>query len=465
MLNLPNVTLLALGSTQVEENLLALQYSMKEINFGAVKFISHELPESMPEGIQYEKFKDFGKISYKEFSYYCIHGLINHVDTEFMLMIHPDGFIINPESWDDDFLLWDYIGAPWPIKADAFIDPFGNHHRVGNGGFTLRSRKILEIPHIEEIPFEVNEGTFYKHMNAGAYNEDGNICVHNRHLFEKHGAKFAPVDVAARFSHEIPTTETSKEKKPFGFHRYLPGTYPKRFNFKLPETRIHSNFLVVNQYKYDVSWVKDYTNNYMIYDKGNTEVISDKVRSLPNVGHNIHTYLHHIVENYEKLPEVTIFVKGDVFPRHCKKEKFLQVMNNKTFTSLESYEHVDTSPSSAMRLTSDGGYLEINNSWYVPHHVSRHFRNYNEFLSTIFKEPVHPEWVRFAPGANYIVPRENIIKYEKRFYEKLISFIDYVPTREECINKSDIPAECHIIERALYTIWNGTFEVREDLYR
>ena len=229
MLKLPDVTILALGSTQVKENLMALKMSTKKIDFGAVKFISHEEPKNLPEGITYEKFNDFENISYKEFSYYCIYKLVEHVDTKYMLMIHPDGFVINPELWSDDFLEWDYIGAVWPFRNDAFIDPFGNHQRVGNGGFTLRSRKVLEVPQIEDIPFEVNEGTFYKHMNAGAYNEDGNICVHNRHLFKKHGVKFAPVDVAVRFSQELPVPEATGIK-PFGFHRYLPGSR-ERFDF------------------------------------------------------------------------------------------------------------------------------------------------------------------------------------------------------------------------------------------
>jgi len=229
MLKLPDVTILALGSTQVKENLMSLKLSTRKIDFGAVKFISHEEPDKMPTGIQFEKIKDFGKINFKQYSEYCIYKLIEHVDTDYMLLVQPDGFVINPEMWSDDFLEWDYIGAVWPFRNDAFIDPFGNHQRVGNGGFTLRSRKVLEVPQIEDIPFEVNEGTFYKHMNAGAYNEDGNICVHNRHLFKKHGVKFAPIDVAVRFSQELSVPEAAGIK-PFGFHRYLPGSR-ERFNF------------------------------------------------------------------------------------------------------------------------------------------------------------------------------------------------------------------------------------------
>ena len=227
---------------------------------------------------------------------------------------------------------------------------------------------------------------------------------------------------------------------------------------------IKDNFLVVNQYHYDISWIEDYTDNYVVYDKGGTETPGDKVVELPNVGHNIHTYFHHIIENYDNLADVTIFVKGDVFPRHCKEEKFLRLVNNTEFTPLESYEDVDTSPTSAMRLTSDGGYMEINNSWYVPHHVSRYFRTYHDFMETIFANPPIPQWVRFAPGANYIVPKENILKYKKRFYEKLNSFIDYDASPEECAGRQKIPAECHIIERALYTIWTCDYEVNGGLY-
>lgn len=224
------------------------------------------------------------------------------------------------------------------------------------------------------------------------------------------------------------------------------------------------NLLVVNQYNYDISWIPEHTDNYIVYDKGGTEEQTEKVVSLDNVGHNIHTYFHHIIENYDNLSDTIVFVKGDVFPRHCSEEKFRDLSKKQSFASLESYEHVDTSPSSAMRLDQDGGYMEINNSWYVPNHVSRHFKNYNQFLQTIFINPETPQYVRFAPGANYVVPKENILKYEKRFYEKLNSFIDYKATPQECAGRQNVPAECHIIERALYTIWGNDYKVNGELY-
>ena len=67
----------------------------------------------------------------------------------------------------------------------------------------------------------MNWGDFYKHFGYKNTAEDGNICVHNRHIYEALGCKFAPVEVAAKFSQEKQLPET-KGIKPFGFHYHLP---------------------------------------------------------------------------------------------------------------------------------------------------------------------------------------------------------------------------------------------------
>ena len=58
-------------------------------------------------------------------------------------------------------------------------------------------------------------------MNAESFAEDGNICVHNKHVYEAAGCIFAPLDVAMSFSRELPIPEYDG-RKTFGFHRYLP---------------------------------------------------------------------------------------------------------------------------------------------------------------------------------------------------------------------------------------------------
>jgi hypothetical protein len=215
-MDLKNITLVAVSSIEIDATIRALLYSKSKINFSSIKFITHEKPNNLPSDIEYIYCDKI--TSSKYYSYFMIYQLYKYITTPFCLTIQYDGFVINPDSWKPEFLDYDYIGAPWPIKNDAFISPFGEHIRVGNGGFSLRSKKLLETPNMINIPFEVNIGSFYKHMNANCYNEDGNICVHNRHLFESVGCKFAPLEIAKYFSHETPLQETINIK-PFGFHK------------------------------------------------------------------------------------------------------------------------------------------------------------------------------------------------------------------------------------------------------
>lgn len=219
MIELPNVTLFCISSNQVDGAISALKHSMKGIKFGAVKLITHEDPNNLPEDIEFSKCYEIKSIH--EYNYYCLYNLTNHIDTDYCLLVQPDGFVINPEKWNNDWFNYDYIGAPWALANDAYLDPWGKSHRVGNGGFSFRSKKLLDVPKNAYIHFDVNWGDFYKHMGVGFTSEDGNICVHNRHIYEALGCKFAPVEVAARFSHERPLPET-QGITPFGFHFFLP---------------------------------------------------------------------------------------------------------------------------------------------------------------------------------------------------------------------------------------------------
>lgn len=156
-----------------------------------------------------------------EYSHYILYNLTNHVETDFVLLTQDHAFVVNPDAWTDEFLQYDYIGAPWPVKDDAFITPFGEHIRCGNGGFSLRSKKLLDLPNKVDIPFYVaDKSDFYKMFGSKNTHEDGNICVHNRHIFMENGCKFPSVELAAKFSYETSLPENSGII-PFGFHYNL----------------------------------------------------------------------------------------------------------------------------------------------------------------------------------------------------------------------------------------------------
>ena len=205
-IDLPNITLVAVACIRVQETIKAIEKSCSGVNFGAVKLITNE----EVFGEFFETFQ-IQKLDYEQYNKFIVFDLHKHIETEFALIVQDDGFVTDPHQWKNEFLDYDYIGAPWPLPTDDFSyrDPFGNLIRVGNGGFSLRSKKLLSLP--TELGLEWRS-------YFGYFNEDGFFTCHNRHLFEKEGCVFAPLEVAKYFSHErqIPETEGIV---PFGFHR------------------------------------------------------------------------------------------------------------------------------------------------------------------------------------------------------------------------------------------------------
>ena len=220
MIELNNVTLISVTSVDIEATIKALEYSCIGVNFQKVKLVTHEKPINLPEFISYEYIDKISSID--EWNHAMVYKLGNYVDTDFAMLIHGDGFIVNPDSWMDEFLEYDYIGAPFPEDNQLLKDINGKQIRVGNS-VSIRSKRLMDLP--KKLNLE------WKSFN-GYYNEDGWICINNRHIFEEHGMKFADIDIAKYFSHETMVPEI-QGIKPFAFHRWY-GTnsiYPKYNKF------------------------------------------------------------------------------------------------------------------------------------------------------------------------------------------------------------------------------------------
>lgn len=222
---------------------------------------------------------------------------------------------------------------------------------------------------------------------------------------------------------------------------------------------VKNNFLVVSNYNNNIDWVKKYSDNYIIYDRSDSGKFldsfdKDKIIKSPNLGYNLYDYFSFIVENYDNLPKNIAFIKGNVFPRHVSEDFFRQIVNNNFFTSIVEAEKIKTKKPINF-ISADGGYFEVNNSWYTDHFKTKYFNNFDEFMGFCFDDYVSCDYISFAPGANYIVPKENILKLPKNFYKNLIFFLSH----------ESLPGEAHIMERALYILWNYDLNVSEKMIK
>ncbi len=209
---LPNVTLAAMSSVHMYETIKALQYSMRKIEFGDVVLITHKKPLFLPKGIRYSHTSRLTCID--DFNYKAVYELGQHIHTDFMLLVHADGFVVHPEKWQDRFLEYDYIGSPWPLPAEgdpiSYRDRDGRICRVGNS-VSLRSKRFLDLPGQIGLKWEPTDN--------GDYNEDVFLCCKSRHVFEAAGMRYAPLDVAKYFAHEHMIPEI-QGITPFAFHKW-----------------------------------------------------------------------------------------------------------------------------------------------------------------------------------------------------------------------------------------------------
>ena len=211
---------------------------------------------------------------------------------------------------------------------------------------------------------------------------------------------------------------------------------------------------VISRYKEDPSWIKNYTDDYIIYNKG--EPLDDNFNAVkrPNIGGNQYDIAYFIHENYNNLPDLMAFVQGDPFD-HCKKEKFDQIIYNEEFTSLESYEHLENT--FAHIIDTDGGYTEINNSWFILPHNQTHnltckYVSYHHFMRETFEDYDYPNYIRFCPGSQYLVTKQQALQHPKNFWKYIM---DQLPENNM--------TEAHIVERAFLYILTGRYQVKDFL--
>lgn len=228
-LQLPRVTLVAMTSVNVYETVRAMEYSMRDIDFGDAVLVTDKKPWYLPKNIRFSYTSKLDGID--KFNYKMVYELKDHIKTDYCLVVHADGFVIHPENWKDEFLNYDYIGSPWPLPKNdyAYRDSKGEICRVGNS-VSLRSKRLLEYPSKYNLKWEK--------VFDGFYNEDIFLCCYHKNAMEEAGLRWASLETAILFGREHPLPE-NKGIEPFVFHKWwgenegYPRFYSPKKRFKM----------------------------------------------------------------------------------------------------------------------------------------------------------------------------------------------------------------------------------------
>ena len=206
---IPTIDLVAVACTKVSETIEAMRKSQSQMKFTRSILFTHE--DIAADGIDVIKID---KLDYKGYNEFIAMKLWQYAASDYILLVQNDSWILDGSKWRDAWFKYDFIGSAWPIPDDdtTYRSPSGKLRRVGNGGFSFRSRKLLRAPIILGLEFTDN--------GTGFWHEDGAICVHWGDILEQNGIKFAPIEEAVKFARELDVPEL-KDKNTFGFHKYL----------------------------------------------------------------------------------------------------------------------------------------------------------------------------------------------------------------------------------------------------
>jgi hypothetical protein len=197
--------------------------------------------------------------------------------------------------------------------------------------------------------------------------------------------------------------------------------------------------IVLARYNEDITYLSIFKNIIIVYNKGldNLPFCFNSIK-IPNIGRESHTYLYHIIKNYDNLANKTLFIQGNI-----KDHRMLplnEYFKNDNFTGFKTAVDINLIKN---YISHSGKYLkDINNgkmirSAYKPY----------DWIKLIGIDIGDTNNFEMVWGANFSVSKELIHKKPKIFYENLIKYVDYHYN----------PEEGHYFERAWYLIFNNSY--------
>jgi Protein of unknown function (DUF5672) len=188
MLDLPDLTLVAVYTVAHELTEMAVAECTRHVRFGDVKLFTDRPLRSQGDAIQIEPFSD-----HLQAGTFTAYELPRYIKTSHVLYVQWDSWIVDPAMWRPEFLDCDYIGAPWWYRDGL---------NVGNSGFCIRSKALIDFlaAHPEEFPL--------------GSPEDHILCRNYRPRLPQF--KWADETLAHEFSFE--RTRVGPLARSFGFH-------------------------------------------------------------------------------------------------------------------------------------------------------------------------------------------------------------------------------------------------------
>jgi hypothetical protein len=233
-----------------------------------------------------------------------------------------------------------------------------------------------------------------------------------------------------------------------------PSTYKKKLGEKIiPKPILLNNIeIIVSRYNEDLEWMMEEPFcyfKYTVYNKGDNEEFNksrvNKIINLPNVGFCDHTYLYHIVNNYNTLSNITVFFPGSIDIPYKKKKAIM------TLHKIIKHEAPVIFAHKQKNIRQFFANFSID-KWKCSHP-----KNITSKSSSILaKSPIRPykNWYTYHFGNriynDYII--QGIFSVHK--LDIIYNSITHYKSLLETVDKESNPEAAHYMERSWLAIFN-----------
>lgn len=257
---------------------------------------------------------------------------------------------------------------------------------------------------------------------------------------------------------------SDKRISPHGFEKHMCGAIKrisKVYDIKI-DTRVTNvkKQIVVSRYNENLKWINSLDKNIevIVYNKGDSDIDEtilkriNKLVRIKNVGREGHTYLTHIIDNYDALADITFFTQGNPHPHFnefsCTLNSFFENLEEKNVNRVSYMNILPNGPCRNHIIYNDNNNppkhcrLALGGRWKTDRSEKTELPNWwTEILGYMF--PLK-EQCKFSYHGTFSVSDSYITYYPKNYYKRLRNSISY----------SVNPEEGHFLERAWSTIFN-----------
>ena len=197
-LQLPTISLICVDCLNVNMAIKVIEHCKTLCDFGDVRLLT-SIPTNYPDAVKIKPLNSL--IAY---SIFMLKHLHEYVTQDMVMIIQRDGWILNTESWDDNWKNLDFIG-PLFMQVDW----------VGSGGFSLRSKKIMEAASKAIPDWDGTQKDAERLQTSLGMYEDGILSLSP---FSKN-FKIATKEQAAQWAQGGNRNPEYCREKPFGYQR------------------------------------------------------------------------------------------------------------------------------------------------------------------------------------------------------------------------------------------------------